>query len=146
MTNDSSSVVMEEKRYYYDDPLAAAWMAKYFGMSLEYTYKTGGHETSNWHLTFCKHVVDGTNYRFSEIANNTKQKIIDKYYITAESLPILEPQVGDVVQHYSGIIGVIEHAEFPFIWRFNWFNDVLLDDNYKIIQRGGLVFHWPKQE
>src|SRR4051794_27664391 len=78
------------RRYFYTDPLAAAWMAKHFGM----IFLAGEYE--------CRHNSDLSCYDSWPEPDDP-----DKFYIYPESLPLLEPQVGDVCKIYIGL------CEFP---------------------------------
>ncbi|MCE9567638.1 MAG: hypothetical protein K8U57_37025 [Planctomycetes bacterium] len=126
---------MSQKRYFYTDPLAAAWMAKHFGM--EFITKDGL-------ITRCVlPLVDGL-------------KTGDCYYIHPGSLHLLEPKNGDLCRT-SGFERIgnsgSQYNEYDF-------TDVAFDFGYgpiierdgcgysptEIIQRDGKPFHWPQQE
>ena len=76
-------------RKYYTDPLAAAWMAKHFGMRFEdsaITEKTGMPRDFEFILgMYCDRDGDYV------------EPDPEKLYVAEECLPILEPQVGDEI-------------------------------------------------
>src|SRR5262245_6574216 len=90
------------KRAYYDDPLAAAWMAKHFGMKLqvipskdqieEYDLKEG--EVWDWMETAPEGRAD-VNY--IEEAIQYLYEATDRLYVHPDSLPLLQPQEGDIL-------------------------------------------------
>lgn len=66
-------------KYYYTDPLAAAWMAKHFGM--QFSFDGGMKYEEIWNLS-----IDSE----------------PPFYIHPDSLHLLEQQVGDAVQISTG--------------------------------------------
>lgn len=89
----------QEARCYYDCPIKAAFMNWYHG--IEYTNDfSSGYEYHN----------DGTNSRDFRVEG------ISRLYIHPESLPLLQPQVGDVIliheigQNYSNDGVELYHA------------------------------------
>lgn len=105
-------------RYFYTDPLAAAWMAKNFGMKFN-----GGTEFDE-------------PYRHSEI-----DEVTSKFYIHPDSVKLLEQRVGDLVWLDMGescmpsIGSLIEDEEG---------RKLCLD--CPILQREGKAFIWPEVE
>jgi hypothetical protein len=104
------------KRYYYDDPLAASWMAKHFGMRFE-----------TW--------TGGVPADIGDLGN---------IYIHPDSLHLLEPQDMDVMEGTGSLdrsfwkmMGVPPEDEGK-----SYYDSVPA----RIIQRNGLVFHWPHTE
>ncbi len=110
-------------RFFYTDPLAAAWMAKHFGMKfvssageeikwcfVERCFYTDSHP-QEWDMPFCIH---------------------------PDSLRILEPSAGDLIQR-------IGHTHTTRIMRAEEAITVSLD-THKIIQRNGVAFLWPEME
>lgn len=116
-------------RYFYRDPLAAAWMAKHFGMQFENDNPGMG---TGW------------------AENKVLYYGVDRYYIHPESYHILEPQIGDFVSyHDSNLCGrIIAHDGPPHSDAFISITAVTLwlKDQYTIIQRKGIPFMWPEQE
>ncbi len=115
------------ERYYYTDPLAAAWMAKNFGMNF-WDADTG--------ITVSRY--DGGLY--DECLFN----------IHPDSLHLLEPQEDDLgigVDDGAGRIYVVFNRG-----RWEWVNSTTYQSAPKqfklerIIQRDGKPFHWPKSE
>lgn len=129
-------------KYYYTDPLAAAWMAKHFGMKIYWI--SNGYEIQDygWEsiIPMDYDCVDG---RRSE----------DKYYIHPDSLHLLEPETGDVYEVDQSEVRYIDrdgveritkksspYADFMRVPSSGRTNGVFL----RIIQRNGIPFHWPK--
>lgn len=100
--------------YYYDDPLAAAWMAKHFGMK----FWNGEHEICVTPL------VDS--------------EAEAKRYIHQDSLHLLEPQEGDWGRTKSGRFAIFDG--YGRAWRDRSGNFLV---DAEIIFRNGLAFHWP---
>lgn len=109
-------------RYFYTDPLAAAWMAKQFGMKFVLNYDEASTKTG----IYC------------EIYSPLSHDDIDKLYIHPDSVKLLEPKENDVVFFNS-------HNEDFYI---KLDNPILTDgvENAKIIQREGKSFMWPDLE
>lgn len=105
------------KRYYYTDPLAAAWMAKYFQM--EFTADSPMHCWS-------------TEIRLP----------LDEYYIHPDSEHILEPQTGDLVA--LDLLG--DTSAMTLKLGSNFYMEAARSNKCKIIQRNGKAFHWPEVE
>lgn len=109
-------------RYYYDDPLAAAFMAKHFGMR------------------FCNDVaIDAKCFEnmgtLLSMAMDEKVTIHARFHIHPDSLRLLEPMVGDV--WLDPLYGS------PWIAKSE---DCLPLVAVQIIRRYGLSFMWPKVE
>ena len=143
---------MKEKRYYYDDPLAAAWMAKHFGMLFDFTEMRNGYrddtEDGDYGLKPKKAWSRIKSWKtLCEIGKHAKF-----FYIHPDSLSILEPEMGDLIDGWASRIGFVEETG----------KDLCIDVNggswecpresqgrilqYEIIQRNGIAFHWPKME
>lgn len=99
-------------RYFYTDPLAAAWMAKHFQMQI------GDYTTSEETICF---------WGFQEGCN--------KFYIYPDSLSILQPQGGDLIEV---TIGTEQYTLYYYSGG--------LAPGDKIIQRNGKQFFWPEVE
>jgi hypothetical protein len=127
-------------RYFYTDPLAAAWMAKHFGMEF--------HDEAGDAITIEVLLDDAIH---GEQVRN---------HVHPDSLPLLQPQAGDVVRFgddrghaeprlvveadFSGSpdddnIAVLSSFE-PSWWNWN----VVVQKS--IIQRDGKAFMWPESE
>lgn len=65
-------------KYFYDDPIAAAWMAKHFGM--EFVIEPSG-DVVTW----------------KEFGVVSLKSWVERFYIHPDSLHLLEPQNGDCV-------------------------------------------------
>lgn len=94
-------------KYFYTDPLAAAWMAKHFGMEYDFSE----HKFYGW--------------------TTEHQLPLEKYYIHPDSLHLLKLQIGDLVQQDSEysffviseedakkleIYEIIQRNGIPFMW------------------------------
>lgn len=119
-------------RYYYTDPLAAAWMAKYFGM--KFTHGQGfeiylsPHESwSGWYYT-------QSGIRVHRHPNET-------LYIHPDSVKLMEPQVGDILSVRS----VLGKDKKPYYF-YEYKGLASLPDIWKIIQHNGIAFMWPEVE
>jgi hypothetical protein len=111
-------------RYFYDDPLAAAWMAKHFGMLI--TIENDAFIFNDWEDLLDVNVTEC--YR-------------GNYYIHPDSLSGLDPQAGDLYlldEDDEGAIVITLGAQLIEKWEQRPIG--------KIIQRNGLAFHWPKEE
>lgn len=92
-------------KFYYDDPLAAAWMAKHFGMKLlslhteqqKIEYDIPDEDTDYDWYHGC--VVDGWRKDIEMISDAVEfiEDASDKIYIHPDSLHLLEPQVSDII-------------------------------------------------
>ncbi len=107
-------------RYYYSDPLAAAWMAKHFGMRFKHDLFEQ-EECANTLTALLKSVGMG------DISMHAK------HYIVTESLHLLDPVLLDLIKDDDGI-GILENDKFK------------PPKSIKIIQRNGIPFHWPEVE
>lgn len=87
------------KKYYYTDPLAAAWMAKHFGM--KFVYEDEFQERNNIGIL-------GEDNNF-----NTTISYRNKYFIHPDSLPILEPRDEDFILPADRII---QRSNIAFMW------------------------------
>lgn len=104
-------------RYYYTDPLAAAWMAKHFGMVIASSiYGDGSFEGFV--------VKDGAQYGM--------------YYIHQDSLRLLDIKLGDVVRTPNAMQ---RYKEISIIELRDYLNST---KEYTIIQRNGVPFVWPE--
>lgn len=124
-------------RYYYTDPLAAAFMAKHFGVKFSAyplsprvdAFNIKPYFDKNGDLCFCLISQEGKHQLFH-----------DKLYIHPDSLHLLEPQVGDLTMYKFIEQGgcVITPA---------WFSEHLRKEQVEsIIQRNGIAFMWPEVE
>lgn len=142
-------------RHYYTDPLAAAWMAKHFGMIYGVPYPlTPSREATQTGIEkiICRidqdNYFNGHGYPKSESTilifkheRNYTEDARPPFYIHPDSLHLLEPQDGDLILTTDrggtkALFFVDEHT-FDFIKRCKTFN---------IIQRNGIPFMWPESE
>jgi hypothetical protein len=111
--------------YDYTDPLAAAWMAKHFGIRL--CSEIGFDLDAS---SICADMLE----RGNEWADWK-----EKYYVHHDSLPLWEPKVGDLafVHEFRGD-GVRLYTQA--------LGEFASEKNYPIIQRDGRPFLWPTSE
>lgn len=117
-------------KYYYTDPLAAAWMAKNFGMVFIYIDRDYGEKISSDYLTF---LGDWSG----------RGKIL----VHPDSLNLLEPQNNDIGQRSDG------KYNFPYWYNKTYGKSWLCYDTpidpilqIKIIRRNDIPFMWPESE
>lgn len=117
-------------RYFYTDPLAAAWMAKHFGMDVRIDCPDG--ERFLDAIT-----THGVNTFGGAIAANN----YTRFYIHPDSLLLLEPQVGDALQLNDKpyIISLIGYEIERLAHRKR-------HEKARIILRNGIPFMWPESE
>ncbi len=136
----------ESPRYFYRDPLAAAWMAKHFGMKLLAESSDEGR------------LVDA-GARFIDCDDTFRElwqhdfSYLGKLYVHPDILHLLEPQVGDVViAELHGPVRIANFAEFKGRKTIETVSDCYGGGSFypegvtSIIQRNGMAFHWPEQE
>jgi hypothetical protein len=141
-------------RYFYTDPLAAAWMAKYFGIKIMLNDPDRGPELKAEEIAA---------YITAEAEGDTSDRDT-RYYIHTDSLHLLEPRIGDL--YYNSCNGsyheVTEKGSNPPGGRVvveNWEckeDDIDLSTatmwwNYgkthdRIIQRKDKPFFWPERQ
>ena len=145
--------------YFYTDPLAAAWMAKHFGMKLycrhddaelaEYELPEDQREYPFGHAV----IDDGCTAETWGVI--VEENLGRRAYIHRDSLLLLEPQAGDLVlfDAYLGDTrltdcvgaGLVHRNDIGlFVERpkFRWLNE----SECLVIQRNGIPFHWPESE
>lgn len=103
------------KRAYYDDPLKAAYMAKYFGMWFT---------RESYHITLC------------DILDSIYEADPAPCYIHPDSLHLLEPKNGDVIIINNGY-----HT--PYAANYRLAPETRRSTIKRIIERDGKTFHWP---
>jgi hypothetical protein len=135
-------------RYFYTDPLAAAWMAKHFGMrfvNVDVAYDDSPEK-------LCA-LLDDMGYGDG------------KNQIHPDNLQLLMPQVGDVVEYEwnaaPALHAIIDKSQPHAITDDEWAYEardvfteaqlpILLEPtatrNLRIIQRNGIPFMWPESE
>lgn len=124
-------------KYYYSDPLAAAWMAKHFDMWLflgTYPDDFDSYRFRNW-----QHCQDDWVYRQERLG-----QAAPRFYIHADSLNLLEPLEGDLVEDGD--------MEYEVVWRdhqglrVDTSKGTIMPTGLRIIQRDGKPFFWPECE
>ncbi|QEL16783.1 hypothetical protein [Limnoglobus roseus] len=105
-------------RYFYKDPIAAAWMAKHFRMKLLAGKFTLQAESVD---TFLRLLAEGME--------------IDTIVVQKESIPLLDPKVGDMVEDDGrGKLRILTEQHFPYTANLK-----------QIVQRNGRAFIFPSQ-
>lgn len=134
-------------KYFYTDPLAAAWMAKHFGMRFTSENRT----TLAWDKEFsCFYLPDDSR---------AEQEFNGNHYIHPDSVHLLEPKVGDLFIGHRDALYRADETLYPkqggewepgVCWRIvdchsRYFPSAWGDER-KIIQRNGIPFMWPEKE
>ena len=105
-------------KYYYTDPIAAYWMAKHFRMKLVAGSFCLQHESAD---TFLRLLGEGLS--------------VDKFTVHPESVGLLEPKAGDVVEDDSRAkVRTLTAAHFPYSAALR-----------QILRRNGRVFFHPEK-
>jgi hypothetical protein len=142
--------------YFYTDPLAAAWMAKHFGMVLGHGYKTdiAYSDTPEECEEFILLDYTGIDTPFT------------RWWVHPDSLHLLEPQIGDLIhvwreihanggmEGYDQTWGLVAEQRDQWSWTpekvKGWLNTYYNDEVMKnvrkatIIQRNDTPFMWPQ--
>lgn len=108
---------MAKRTFFYTDPVAAVWMVKTFRMKL-----LAG--------TFCLQ-PESVDAFLEMLGRGVKP---ERFVVSADSLPILDPKPGDVVEE-TGIKSKVKRLavkDFP-----------LTGIGYQVLQRGGKPFFAP---
>jgi hypothetical protein len=120
------------KRFFYTDPLAAAWMAKHFGMKLVCLHRNEDDGVDADHV--------GTPYPFehaildAEMWEDAIRGTCRNIYVHPDSLPLLEPQIGDLITGRNRKVFMFhEGATTP-------------TENARVAERNGIPFHSPESE
>lgn len=118
---------MTTKRYYYQCPIKATYMAKEFGMRFDDSF-----------YVMCDYIIHEGENLGALIKINAPPKI----YIHPDSLHLLKPQEGDLIEdpcEPNHFIFISHDESWPLHKEFEsgWF---------KIIQRNGKAFMWPEVE
>lgn len=116
------------KRFYYTDPLAAAWMAKHFGMRMSYR---NGCEINRI------------------ICNSEESQAWQKIYLHPDSEESLSIQPGDVFVE-GGNVGIVpiddNNAQGEAYFCGTEIPASMGNELVYIIQRNGIPFMWPECE
>jgi hypothetical protein len=112
------------QRYFYTDPLAAAWMAKHFGMKFGLNH----YGKMVWEPVHFSHKPGSEP--FTDVDDILE--VASPLYIHPDSLHLLTPQIGDLCMG-DKIAATVA---------------VLTDHNKSlmVIRRNGVPFHWPEVE
>lgn len=133
------------KRYFYTDALAAAWMAKHFGVKFVDIYYPDPLAVYD----ICDFVVN--------TADGPYDNIDKKFYLHPDSLAILEPQAGDVAE-CAGFTWADSSLGFVVEDQYGDNNNqrehyylipienIAGGNRYKIILRNGKAFFTPEVE
>lgn len=123
-------------RYFYTDPLAAAWMAKHFGMRFGIFERGKFNWEPIYYGGYWGPIKEGDSF-FSEN--------VEKFYIHPDSVKLLEPQVLDVAQETNKddrkrVVQIASPVQASQI------SDEIKMGLGKIIQRNSITFMWPEVE
>lgn len=130
----NSDGLIAQRRCFYTDPLAAAWMAKRFGMRFGFYDQRGDFREYEVPIT-----GDDDEWRSDR----------GRFYIVADSLSLLEPRPGDVLMRDGVQEHITAHNLFLFVHRApdtEWLFEGFARNGGRIIQRDGKPFHWPEEE
>lgn len=124
---------------YYDDPLAAAYMAREFGVKYQYWCEDDKEfyniELRPFSANYDEFYPEGDDYQLNE----------DKYYIHPDSYHILQPHNGDAGSDAKGF--PLYYSDYfkvdDFYWHYSMGATGVVE---KIIQRDDKQFFEPKQE
>jgi hypothetical protein len=125
-------------QYFYTNPLAAAWMARRFGMKLTSAPTEEPDEPGELSTAYMEEFESR-----------------GPYYIHLDSLPILEPQIGDFVFLSSELGDVFKVCGDPPDSDIAFGQDRMhmipisivrkrLTSDLAIIRRNGIAFMWPE--
>ncbi|WP_020472343.1 hypothetical protein [Zavarzinella formosa] len=130
-------------RWFYTDPLAAAWMAKHFGMAYAVDGLVDGESIAAPRLFASKHIFE------DKIHLHVSDAVGRRYYIHPDSLHLLEPHKHDLVDFvWIHPCGESFHEMTLLHTGFESFcEESTCDyDSHRIIQRNGKAFIWPEVE
>ncbi len=121
------------KKLYYTDPLAAAYMAREFGVKYENC-------TFDTKITSFREISKG-------LIKGREIDWFDRYYIHPDSYHIFEPQGIDLIE-------VITPENYPhhalqvhlMYYRGRGYRAIQDNESVKIIQRNNKPFFWPEEE
>ena len=111
---------MSEKRYFYTSPIAAAWMAKNFGMVITYANQNVMTPGDFGHCVTNIMEPDGHNSA--------------PYYIASQSVGLLDAQEGDLLTGKN-------RKAFMF-----YDEEITANGNPRVAERNGIPFMWPEIE
>jgi hypothetical protein len=121
-------------RHYYDYPIKAAFMARCHGMEIT---RTHCHREDGTYGESTRPVPIWILAR--DIENQVSEKV--RYYVHADSLDLLTPIINDVIwtlkDGFYDVQRICDVYDKPRnnTWKL-----------HRIIERGGIAFHWPEQE
>jgi hypothetical protein len=141
------------EKYFYRDPLAAAWMAKHFGM--QYTEKLKTFGKTDWQDPEC--YLAGLPRSGKTVWSRCN------YYIHPASYPILEPKLKDKIgnnneswlvisdEEYAKFEDDFKHGEFMALMSVQLISisdaKQLINSGKAVIEkRNGIAFMWPEKE
>lgn len=124
-------------KYFYTDPLAAAWMAKHFGMRFN-GWQQGGIVSHSYRPGECDLSPEGC-FRAPEML-----LLGERFYIHFDSMHLLQPQVGDVASRRHTELGRANRIWFRI--NSDYQASALRQTGTSIIQRSGWAFMWPERE
>ncbi len=126
-------------KYYYPDPLAAAWMAKHFGMR----FFNGTEPETTGACKFLHADVALLSPKHHIVHSDYK----GNFYIHPDSLHLLKPVDGDLVEN-CGYVGIFsEDKECPTLSPSVEI-EIKIDGEFPVTidKRNNIPFHWPEVE
>ena len=134
-----------KKRYYFTDPVAAAWMAKHFGMRIG-AWRSGCF--TEWpHWTFCL----GDPEDSAQSGNMGFRPYGGPIHVHPESEILLEPQVGDCIEFPAAVpehrfASVRDNEDDMTKLHLSFARYKASTGCVKVIQRDNKPFFWPESE
>lgn len=131
-------------RYFYKDPLAAAWMAKHFGM--KFLAKSTDDEGAEIEVDAGLRFIDFDD-RFDELWKHDFC-YLGKLYIRPDSVHLLDHRIDDLVRmvYMDDSVGFVVLDEYDFTHQGMIDSMRNLTINPVVLQRNGIPFHWPEVE
>lgn len=137
-----------QPRYFYTDPLAAAWMAKHFGMVF-------GFQRLDGTIVLDEDLIHPLEFEQVE----PRHWRVAKFIVHPDSLYLLSAQAGDLVTliesqdtRIAGWLELAENSESEQVMvQMNqqgsaWSSMSCQRSNLRVFQRNGIAFHWPESE
>lgn len=141
-------------RYLYTDPLAAAWMAKHYGMKFECDVKVTTLDLTDYPPYNKPPTTEYCHKIFLTEDDVLDWRHIQKYYIHPDSVRLLAPIGGDLVSvlqsHVINMFGTYQDNKVLNIFLRSMcglkVEKISEDAEIRIIQRNCAAFIWPEVE
>jgi hypothetical protein len=130
-TLQKSEIPTMTRRYFYTDPLAAAWMAKHFGM--EFSFRNEINPNGKVGLPAIE----------SHISHGHLQLEGGRFYIHPDSLHLLGPRDGDI--NIKGLVYMHCSYHDKMLW-VDLYCGNYCEERGQTIRRNGTPFMWPESE